>query len=350
MQTSTVSRDHDGSGDAACYRVLREQIRNAGLLSRRRGYYGCKIAFTVVGFAAGWLALFAIGNSWVVLPIAAFLAVMFTQVVFVGHDAGHQQIFRSPKANRLVGLFVGNALTGLSFGWWVPKHNAHHTHPNQIDRDPDIGSGAIIFTDKITERSSGFGRWLARWQAWLFFPLLALEAVALHVASVGTLGRRRDRAAIFEGSLLIAHTALYLTVVFWVLSPVRALVFIAVQQGLFGLYLGCTFAPNHKGMTILDHDSDLSFAHRQVITARNLRGGRFTTFMLGGLNYQIEHHLFPTMPRPNLARAQPFVREFCVERGWSYREDTLIRSYWSALRYLNAIGARDRRGEELVAC
>ena len=116
------------------YRVLAEQIRSARLLERRPWYCGAKISLTVAGFAAGWVALFVIGNSWATLGVAAFLAVMFTQVAFVGHDAGHQQIFGSHRANRLVGSAVGNALIGMSFGWWFPKHNAHHAHPNQVDR------------------------------------------------------------------------------------------------------------------------------------------------------------------------------------------------------------------------
>ena len=64
---------------------------------------------------------------------------MFTQLGFVGHDAGHQEVFRSRRANRLLGFAVGNVLIGMSFGWWVPKHSAHHAHPNEMGHDPDIG-------------------------------------------------------------------------------------------------------------------------------------------------------------------------------------------------------------------
>jgi fatty acid desaturase len=285
------------------------------------------------------VAVFLVGNSWAVLVVAAFLAVMFIQVVFVGHDAGHQQIFHSRRANRMVGLVAGNTLTGLSFGWWVAKHNAHHAHPNQVDRDPDIGPGVIAFTAEIACRRRGIGRFLARRQAWLFFPLLTFEGLALHVASIRILARRRNRAAAFEGLLLAAHAALYLGVVFWLLSPTRALAFIAIQQALFGLYLGCTFAPNHKGMAMLDHDANETFLRRQVITSRNVTGGAFITLLLGGLNYQIEHHLFPMMPRSNLARSQGVVREFCLANGVPYQTCSLIHSYRQVLTYLRAVGA-----------
>ena len=105
------------------------------------------------------------------------------------------------------------------------------------------------------------------------------------------------------------------------LSPVKALAFIAVQQAVFSLYLGISFAPNHKGMPIIETAAATSFARRQVVTARNITGGRFTDFMLGGLNYQIEHHLFPSMPRPNLRRVQGLVRDFCVAADLCYREE-----------------------------
>ena len=112
-------------------------------------------------------------------------------------------------------------------------------------------------------------------------------------------------------SLLAAHILGYLTAVFLVLTPLQGLVFIAVHQGMWGLYMGLAFAPNHKGMPIIPAGQKLDHLHKQVLTSRNVRGGRIVDYALGGLNYQIEHHLFPKMPRPNLRRAQPLVRAYC---------------------------------------
>ena len=139
------------------FRALAAQIRGAGLFDRRPGYYSLKVVLTIAAFAGGWAALVVVGNSWATLGVAAFLGVMFTQLGFVAHDAGHQQVFRSRRANWLLGLSVGNALIGMSFGWWVPKHNAHHAHPNEVDRDPDIGEGLVVSTS-----TEGLGRLLAR--------------------------------------------------------------------------------------------------------------------------------------------------------------------------------------------
>jgi len=326
------------------YAELSRQIKEAGLLERRPGYYIWKIAVTIGLLAAGWTAFILVGNSWWQLAVAAFLAVVFTQIGFLGHDAGHRQVVGSRRASYVAGILLGNLGIGLSCGWWVDKHNRHHAHPNQQDADPDIAVGALAFTAAQARTSRGVARLVIRYQAYLFFPLLLGEAVSLHVASIRALTSPASRNRPVEAALLAAHAAGYLTVVLLVLSPVKAVVFILVQQGLFGLYLGCSFAPNHKGMPVLDATDRSDFLHRQVLTSRNVRGGWLTDVALGGLNYQIEHHLFPSMPRPNLRRSQAIVRAFCQQRGVLYCQSSLAGSYAQALRHLNTVGRPARRG------
>ena len=122
----------------------------------------------------------------------------------------------------------------------------------------------------------------------------------------------------------------------------HALTFLAVQQGLFGVLLGGAFAPNHKGMAIVPAEARIDFLRRQVLMSHNIRGGRFTDFAMGGLNYQIEHHLFPNMPRAYLRAAQPLVEAFCAEQGLTYTRTSLAASYGILLRYLNTMGLRAR--------
>jgi fatty acid desaturase len=170
--------------------------------------------------------------------------------------------------------------------------------------------------------------------------MLLLEGVHLHVASVrALLGGPSRRSRTTEALLLGGHLAGYLTVLFVVLSPLQAVAFILVHQCLFGLYMGCAFAPNHKGMPILNDETQLDFLRRQVLTSRNIRGGWFADFILGGLNYQIEHHLFPSMPRPGLRHAQPLVRAHCGLHELPYLESSLIGSYTQVLRHLHTVAA-----------
>src|ERR671913_123391 len=193
------------------YTQLSRQLKQAGLLNRRRGWYGARIALNLVLLAAGGVAFFLLGESWWQLLTAVYLAIVATQLAFVGHDAGHRQIFRTRRANDLVGLVNGNLLVGISFGWWVPKHNAHHSNPNDEDLDPDIGIAALAFTAAQARGKRGLARVIARSQAFLFFPLLLLEAGHLHVASLRSILRGRGRPNAAEALLLLVHAAGYIT-------------------------------------------------------------------------------------------------------------------------------------------
>lgn len=320
------------------YSDLLRQVKGAGLLERRTGHYLTRIGITGGLLAGGWLLFGWLGNSWWQLGIAVFMAFLFAQLGFIGHDAGHRQIFRSNRVNYVVGLVHGNLAIGLSYGWWVDKHNRHHAHPNHEGLDPDVTIGALAFSPGQAQSKRGLIRFVARHQGYLFLPLLLLEAVQLHVASVRALLGRRIRNRPWEVLLLLIHVVGYLTVVFLVLSPVKAVVFVLLQQALFGLYLGLSFAPNHKGMPMLSGEDNTDYLRRQVLTSRNVRGGWLVDFMLGGLNYQIEHHLFPSMPRPNLRRAQGLIRDYCNRHRVAYHETTLWRSYAQALHHLHTVG------------
>ncbi len=324
------------------YAELSRLVKQAGLLKRRRWSYAWRIAVVAALLAAGWSAFALVGDSWWQLAVAVFLAVMFTQIGFLGHDAGHRQISRSRRASRILGVLLGNLGVGLSYGWWVDKHNRHHAHPNTEDADPDISMRVLAFTETQARASRGLSRMLLRRQACLFFPLLLGEAFSIHVASIRSLARRDSRARPAEAALLGAHVLGYLAAVFLVLSPVRAVVFILVQQGLFGVYLGAAFAPNHKGMPILGAADRSDFLRRQVLTSRNIRGGWLTDVAMGGLNYQIEHHLFPSMPRPALRRSQPLIMEYCRQHGLPYCQASLVGSYAQALRHLADVGRSAR--------
>jgi fatty acid desaturase len=339
MTSATLSAPRSRGSEFA---ALSREIRRAGLLDRRRGYYVSKILYNLAFFAAGCVAFVIIGDSWWQLLMAVFFAVMFTQLSFIGHDAGHKQIFHSRRTNDAVGYLHGG-LVGLSYDWWVGKHTRHHANPNHEDDDPDIDMPALAFTRDQARNKHGVQRWVARHQAYLFFPMLLAEGLNLHWASIRHVWRGDGRARATELGLLLAHVTVYLTAVFTVLSPLTGIVFIAVHQGLWGVYMGCSFAPNHKGMPTLPEGHQLDYLRKQVLTSRNVRGGRWVDFALGGLNYQIEHHLFPSMPRPNLRRAQVLVENFCARHGIDYAQCGLLRSYGYVIRHLHDVGAPLRR-------
>ncbi|UYM03553.1 fatty acid desaturase family protein [Solicola gregarius] len=326
------------------YTNLAHAVRESGLLRRRYAYYWSRITLAVLAFGLIWAGVFMIGNSWFQLILAVALGAVITQFGFLGHDGAHRQIFDSAAWNEWTSRVLGGVFAGLSHGWWRAKHNRHHAAPNQEGKDPDIAPGALAFTRDVADsRQTGFAGWFVRRQGWLFFPLLTLEGLNLHVASVRTVlqpGAIKHQRV--EAALVLSRLALYVVVLLMVLPLGKAAAFFALQMAVFGLCLGGSFAPNHKGMPIVPPTARIDFLRRQVLMSRNIRGGPVVDFAMGGLNYQIEHHLFPSMPRPNLKHVQPLVRSYCEDHGISYTEVGLLHSYRIVVDYLNNVGLRAR--------
>jgi len=326
------------------YGELTAQIRELGLLRRRPWSYAVSFTLVLTALAAVVAVMVRFQDSWWLLLLAPVLGVIATQMGFLGHDVGHLQVTRNIARSRILGLVDGNLMGGLSYGWWVAKHNAHHAHPNDLEDDPDVRAGALVFDAGQATRRRGIAAWTTRHQAALFFPFLLGEAVNLHVASVRRLLTPGLRLRVPESLLLVAHFIAYVALLVTTLTWLQALLFVAIHKGVQGLYLGCSFAPNHKGMPTLDADQAADPLLRQVLTSRNIRGGPFIDAALGGLNYQIEHHLFPSMPRANLRHAQPVVQKFCSDRGIRYVQCSAIASYTAAVRHLHDVGGELRKG------
>jgi fatty acid desaturase len=327
------------------FTALSRAVQDAGLMERRYGWYWTRFVVLTAVLAGFVWAFIVIGPSWWQLAVAAGLAVVLGQVMFLGHDAAHRQIFRSGRWNDWASLVIANLYAGMSYGWWQHKHSRHHAKPNQVGADPDIDLKAVlIHTEELPKARTGVMGWITQRQGWFFFPLLLLEGLNLHVSGVRTIfGRGQVKRRPVEIAFVTLRLGGYLALVFWILPFGMALAFLAVQLGVFGVYMGAVFAPNHKGMPILPKDARMDFLRRQVLMSRNIRGGRVVDWFMGGLNYQVEHHLFPSMARPHLRRVQPMVREFCAQRGVRYTETSLVESYAIVVRYLNRVGlaARD---------
>ncbi len=340
MSSTGSIRQPRTSGDSVSdYSELVREIRGQGLLHRRPLHYVVLAGANLSGLALVVLGLVLLHDTWWALLLAPAFAIVSTQIAFFSHDAAHHQIAQGGRATAALALVHGNLLNGLSYGWWLGKHNAHHAHPNDLATDPDVGVGAFVWDADQARARTGILGWLTRHQAALFFPMLTLEAVNLRVSSVQAVVRPGVRFRKTEALLLLGHFVLYVALVVTTMTWLQGLVFLAVHQALFGLYLGSSFAPAHKGMPPLTPEQTADPLLRQVLTSRNVRGGPAVDFALGGLNLQIEHHLFPSMPRPNLRRAQPIIERHCRERGITYTEAGLIESYAIGLRHLRDVGA-----------
>jgi fatty acid desaturase len=334
MITPLTQRPRTGGSDFA---ALNRQVTDAGLLERRPAYYAVRMSVVAAMLCVVAAAFLVVGSSWWTLLVAVLLGIVFSQAALLAHDVAHRQVFRTRRSSDVVGRIAGNVVVGMSYGWWTDKHTRHHNNPNHDELDPDVQPEVLIWATESAWGRRGLKGFIARHQAGLFFPLLTLLSLDLRISSVKALRRPGMRRRGLEAALLAVHLIGYTAALLVVLSPVQAFAFFVVHHAVFGVYLGMTFAPNHKGMPHPTGDED--YLRKQVLTSRNVTGSRLTDMALGGLNYQIEHHLFPAMPTPNLRRAQPLVKAYCAKLGVSYEETSLIVSYRQALRHLHAVGA-----------
>jgi len=329
---------------AQSYTAVARVVREMGLLERTRIFYGALALGLVAALVAVGFGIWLLGDSWLQLLMAGALGIIFTQFAFLAHEASHRQILKSGPANDRIGRFLATFVVGMSYAWWMNKHTRHHGNPNKIGKDPDIEIDTISFIEEDAAKAKGLIALITRKQGYLFFPLLTLEGINLHYISIRTLFSRKPvKGRWIEISAIALRFAIYLTVLFMFLPLGMAFAFIGVQLAVFGVYMGAAFAPNHKGMPIIPADVKLDFFSKQVLTSRNVSGGWWASALTGGLNYQIEHHLFPNMPRLHLARAREIVREHCATLDVPYTETTLLRSYAIVIEYLNRVGlsARD---------
>ncbi|MEU8975736.1 acyl-CoA desaturase [Streptomyces monashensis] len=323
-------------GTGSDFSRLSRRISEAGLMDRRPLYYTLRFGTVVLALAAGCTAFAVLGDSWLQLLVAAGLAVVFGQLGLAAHDLAHKQVFSRRRSAEIGGLIAANALLGMSYGWWMNKHTRHHANPNHEEKDPDVAPNLIVWSRRQASVARGLPAFIGRHQTVLFYPMLTLEGFNLSVGSFRALSAPSMKRPLLEGSLLVAHFVVYFGAIFTVLSPGKAVAFTAVHMGLFGVYLGSVFAPNHKGMQMVTDGQELDFLRRQVLTSRNVRGGVFIDALMGGLNYQIEHHLFPSMPTPGLREAQRITEQYCAELGIPYHQTGLIASHREAMRHLRS--------------
>ena len=320
------------------YAKLKLLVKDAGLLEKNPGHYAVKMAVNLSLLALSVAVLTLVDIVWLQMLNAAFLAFIIVQISYTGHDLGHKQVFRSSQNNDRLGLFV-SFLIGINRTWWVEKHNAHHSNPNDLDMDPDIELPVVAFSQDQARAKTGIARLIVKYQAFLFYPLVSFEGVVLRLSGIRYMFGNRLMFPIAEPIMMAGHIGVYAGLVFLSLPLWQGILFIAVNQLLFGLYIGSTFAPNHKGMLLLDGKTQIDFLRKQVLTARNVKSSPLNDLLYGGLNYQIEHHLFPSMPRNRLKEAQKIVMPFCREHSISYHETGVVRSQREILQYLHYVSA-----------
>lgn len=330
------------------FHEILQQVKDAGLLKKRPSFYIIRLVvitalalgfWTLSGFIA---ALAKSHDAWIIVAFAAvaMLGVLSAQYGFIAHEASHRQVFANNKANDSLGMVLANLFAGLSYGFWLSKHNKHHQRPNQIGQDPDIAIRVLSFTTESKEQKRGVERWFSDRQGYLFPVLLLFTGFDLLVDSLAALGRKNKslKVRIFEFSMMMVRQFTPYIILSFMFGPIWAIALWLTMMMSFGLFMGAAFAPNHKGMPLVEKDANLDFFSRQVLTSRNIKGSWLSDNLMGGLNYQVEHHLFPSMARPYLRKAHAMVSEYCRQNDITLVEMNFLASYAVIIKHLNKVG------------
>lgn len=283
-----------------------------------------------------WLGL--AGSLAVQLVLnTALLSLAVVQLGFVGHDAAHRQLVRSARGSRVLGFVAWNLFCGISVSWWEDKHRRHHRHPHVHGKDPDLYA-VFVFQGDALQGLPAWRRWTGRHQAWLFWPLVACTAAYFQGLSLLHVMRARPTGWVAELAALALRHVVFFGLALHSLGPVGATGFVLIHYGLTGLYLGAVFSCNHYGMPVLPPGTDLPEPERTLQVTCNVRTGRVGDYLFGGLNYQIEHHLQPGLPRHALREAATRTRAWCLAEGRPYNETDWPGAMRAVMAQLRAVG------------
>ena len=341
MSISNLDETTIRSDYSTAYAELRRTVIAAGLLKPRYGYY-----FALISFCFGLLLIsvalpFFIPPSlgWSVIA-SIFIGFAMVQIGLIGHDAGHLEIFRGARKNWLLGQICWSITTGISFWYWNDRHNRHHGHTNDMDKDPDIQGGgpfAVAFTEEEATSRRGWKRILVKYQ--VVFVLLGLMLYTFAFRAEGwmfSIQKLKGMRRLLEALLLSLNILFWLTFIY--MLGWRGLGIFLASNVVGSIYFVATISPNHNGMPIWARGDKLSFLERQVLSSRDLTSNPLWDFLYGGLNYQIEHHLFPTLPRVNLKRAQAIIQPFCEAHDLSFTIANPLTVYREVFLELRRVG------------
>ncbi|NDK09292.1 acyl-CoA desaturase [Candidatus Gracilibacteria bacterium] len=301
---------------------LDKSVFTQGFMKRQYSYYIILAIINMSGLILS-VGIFFITDSILILILGlAFLTFFRVQIGFLGHDLAHDQVFKNRKYNRFFGYLSGTLIMGVSHGFWRSTHNAHHDHTNQGDNDPDFP----FLRDAEFFKSFPGGVFILRNIHLLFFPSFMLGYYMYIVQSLQFIFTKITAVKIYELFLLIVNFIAYASLFIVTMGVTQGIIFLLLHFVFIGIYMGISFAPNHLGMEEIQEDETYE-RYFQIITSRNLYPGFLVNYIFGGLNYQIEHHLYQTMPRKNYPEVAKIVKQYCTENNIPYRETTFLGSY-----------------------
>jgi fatty acid desaturase len=298
---------------SALQQRLLERVDAEGLREPDALSFAPRFATTFVLLAAAQSALWS-DPAW---PLRLFcLAVTGFAVVQSGllaHDAAHRQMTRDAARSGLVGHVCTSVVVGQAYNHWRIRHDRHHACTNEALEDPDIQTGVFVLAPGQSPPTA-VGRWIAARQAAILWPALWLQPFTIRLR--GFAFTLRDRHATTGDRLgLVGHIALWFAVPALVHGVERTVVDYAISTLLAAPWIFGSFLWNHLGTRTLAPGERLPWFAQRLYCSRDLPADAWTTWVFGGLNHHVAHHLLPQVPTARLARARRIVAEVCAEAG-----------------------------------
>jgi fatty acid desaturase len=326
--------------------TLRLELLEAGVFEHRELRSWGKLAALIAAIAGGLTAIAMLGG-WIAIPLVPVLAVLCTATAMLGHEGSHRSVSPSSARNAVIAYFAFSLFGGLSSLYWREKHDRlHHGHPNVEGVDPDIKPFPFVSSRGDHERCGPTARWFQRrLQRWVFWPMATLMAFGMRRSSLVHLFQYparnggRDRAWWTELSCLALHYTGWLIVPSLIWGPLPVIGLYLALWGVVGVCLALVFAPAHMGLPVTSgqqHD----WVH-QLETTRNLELPRLVSFFFIGLDFQVEHHLFPKIPHQNLPRAAQITEAWCKRERVPYHSEPYGFALADAARFIATAWARD---------
>lgn len=274
-----------------------------------------------------------------VLSSACIMALFWQQCGWLAHDFLHHSVFKNRRYNLYMAYVLGGLCQGFSPMWWKNKHNTHHAHPNLHGSDPDIDTLPFLAWSEL-DISILKTKFFIRYQAYFYFPLLAIARLSWCLQSITYVYSNKHE--IWEPISLGLH---WILMIFYLMQfPIKlSIVFLITSQFVCGILLALVFSLNHNGMAVLEKQTD--FFTQQIITGRDIHPNWFTNWFCGGLNFQIEHHIFPLMPRHNYPFVQSYVESVCREFNVPHHCVSFWQGTLEVLCKLESISKTARKSE-----
>jgi len=324
---------------------LRAELRAAGVFEHCELRSWMKLALLGAGIATCLTAMAVLG-PWAALPAVPIAAVLCTSAAMLGHEGSHRSFSASPRRGALLAYLVFPLFSGLGLLYWHHKHDRlHHGHPNVEGVDPDIKPFPFVSSRGDHLRCGRGERWFQRHcQRWAFWPMSLLMAIGMRRSSILFLMRYPakhglSRAWAIELCCILGHYTGWLVIPSLIWGPLVGLGVYAAVWGLVGVCLALIFAPAHIGLPIV-HEQHHDWLH-QVETTRNLALPRIVSFFFIGLDYQIEHHLFPKIPHQHLPRAAAITAAWCARHDIPYQRVPYLHALVDSARFMAAAWTRE---------